>query len=396
MLLIRLLLCLQCASTATATTSGVNGALVCANYEVGTTPSQISFQATFSVGISAIGEELAFAPYADEYTGAAVTATHAFMDASVSPTVGVTFTDVASNAVFSSIATSTDGQTLHLTLGSGTVVAGDTVYITVSSNLKAFAGPSVVSLRASSTNDAAQTITWFNILAFGTGSGLVAGDPVTYYNGKKQEFELPNDVLTPLITMPDLNVLVEPLPRQGKKEQWIGRVLVTTNDEEAAPIAEVRIKRHLAWFNRTTAHENGFETLDVTLEWFIPYPKLRVLPPHDAYFSHPTGASVLVGRVRHADKEFDMRAPRAEVVFVIGKYAKVVIFAASAHEYYGWNDYHGRKYAHLDVEIVNMREQQLFTGVLPELWGIQPLSEDVRLMMKNSTDNDDMVEEELK
>merc|ERR1711957_336937 len=46
----------------------------------------------------------------------------------------------------------------------------------------------------------------------------------------------------------------------------------------------------------------------------------------------------------------------------------------------------GRKYAHLDVEILDMRDHKLFEGVLPELWGYRPLSDNTRSMIKNVSD----------
>merc|ERR1712110_1334900 len=99
--------------------------------------------------------------------------------------------------------------------------------------------------------------------------------------------------------------------------------------------------------------------------------------------THPDGAQVLIGRLRHGQTEFDMRAPRAEVVVVQAKHAKILIHSASAHEYFGTKDYLGRKYAHLDVEFLNMHNQELFEGVLPEIWGIKPMSSETRAMVKN-------------
>jgi len=197
---------------------------------------------------------------------------------------------------------------------------------------------------------------------------------------------MPPDALTMLLQTPDLRVLAEPLPSDGREEQWIGRVVVTTNAPNPKPVVEVRIKRHLPWFNRTTAHPNGFESLDVTLEWFKPYPRLRVLPAPDTYFVHSKGIQVHAGRLRHLVQEVDVRVPRRELVLVTCKFAKVAIFSSSAHEYFGFNGVHqhlGRKYAHLDVDFLDMHSKELFEGVLPELWGYRPLSDGTRAMVKH-------------
>merc|ERR1712232_560408 len=222
-------------------------------------------------------------------------------------------------------------------------------------------------------------------------SGLVSGDPVTYHGDEKTEFVLPQYKLTSLLAMPDLNVLAEPLPGDGRPEQWIGRVLVTTRDTKPETVVDVRIKKHLQFFNRTTTHPNAFESIDVSLEWFEPYPRLRLLPPHDTYFTHHTGARVFAGRLRHVHEELNLRVPRRELALIVGKYAKVAVFSASAHEYFGTDGAHqdlGRHYAHLDVEVLDIvRGQETFEGVLPELWGYRPISNETRAMVKSAPED---------
>merc|ERR1712224_271035 len=59
---------------------------------------------------------------------------------------------------------------------------------------------------------------------------------------------------------------------------------------------------------------------------------------------------------------------------------KLLILSTSAKEWHE-DPYLALKYSHLDLFVVEMREENP-TGVLPELWGVQPLTNETRAMMK--------------
>ena len=59
-----------------------------------------------------------------------------------------------------------------------------------------------------------------------------------------------------------------------------------------------------------------------------------------------------------------------------GDFLSVMIFSSSAQEFYR-NGPLAAQHAHLDLELIHMRNASSFTGLLPEAWGLQPMSSGV-------------------
>ena len=59
-----------------------------------------------------------------------------------------------------------------------------------------------------------------------------------------------------------------------------------------------------------------------------------------------------------------------------GGFLSVLILSSSAQEFYR-NGPLAAQHAHLDLEVIHMRNESNFTGLLPELWGLQPMSSGV-------------------
>merc|ERR1712176_1062684 len=80
--------------------------------------------------------------------------------------------------------------------------------------------------------------------------------------------------------------------------------------------------------------------------------------------------------------------PCQECSHVVGKFAKILVCSASAHEYYN-SGYGAYKYAHLDLEFFDLRvDLGDFKGVLPEIWGITPRSNETQAMIKSQVQID--------
>jgi len=212
--------------------------------------------------------------------------------------------------------------------------------------------------------------------------GDVYGDPIAYYNGKKTEFWLPMDTLTLLLQTSDMRVLASPLPGEGK-EQWIGHIFVST--PSGHPVVTVDIKRDLVNFNASTVPTDAFETLNVLMGPAVA--PLTAMPPPDAYYTHESGLHLMFGRTSRQPGPY----PRREGVVVIGSSAKIHIVSSSAREYYGEGSPLSTLYAHLDFQVFDMQGEESFGGILPELWGVKPLSSETAAMVKEASAEPELV-----
>lgn len=207
------------------------------------------------------------------------------------------------------------------------------------------------------------------------GPAVVEGDPVVHKDGVKLEFNLPLGVFTPMLLMPDLHILAEPLPGGEDGEQWIGQVVVKTADDQQ--VIRVRIKEDIADFNRSANLPNAFRTVDVYVGRSIK--PLRAMPAQDIYWPPDDGVRMAFGRF---PSEWWSPLRHYEVVAVTGAFAKVVIVSRSAAEKYGMTR-EAVDYAHLDVMFEELRDVRgAYGGLLAELWGSTPLSDATKAMVK--------------
>jgi len=206
----------------------------------------------------------------------------------------------------------------------------------------------------------------------------VSGDPITWHGNVREEFWLPHTVLSPLIRSPDMQVLASSVPGH-KEDQWINRIVITSGLGE--PVLDVKIIKNLTYFNRGSLPPNAFETLDVKMEWWRPG-VVGIMPPGDAQFNHWSGISMGFGRVRHYGQLNAGAAPRREAVYIVSKHLKILILSSAAREYFLESGHLGMEYSHLDLEIMEIADQKQITGILPELWGMLPMSEETKVLRK--------------
>merc|ERR1712187_947053 len=60
------------------------------------------------------------------------------------------------------------------------------------------------------------------------------------------------------------------------------------------------------------------------------------------------------------------------------------ICSSAAHEYWGNQRELSLKYAHLDLAIIEVKNFDAVTGLLPELWGMRPMSEFTKAHVKKT------------
>lgn len=221
--------------------------------------------------------------------------------------------------------------------------------------------------------------------------GDAYGDPIAYFGDVKREFYLPLQKLVPVLETPDLRVLASTFQGQGE-EQWFDRVVVTGPGGEE--VVRVAIKPDIRNFNRTChscSPPNAFETLNVNM-WGTT--AMVVMPPPDVYFHDWKGIHVAFSRLRLAGpepREFAFSGfasemmighARREAVLAASNSVKVLIVSTSGQEFYGDESDLAVKYAHLDIQLLGMQNSENFRGILPELWGLRPLSDTTRALLK--------------
>jgi hypothetical protein len=218
-----------------------------------------------------------------------------------------------------------------------------------------------------------------------TGGGGASGDPVTYFGDTRTEFNLPIGTLTPIIKVPNFHLLASAFEGSQEGEQWIDRLLVTTPSGEK--IADIAIKKDLLDFDRRGTPWNAFETLDVVMWDDRRLTPLPIFPPLDAYFPHAVGITITFARPTACPmNNATVRIPCRECAHIASEYMKLLICAASAHEYFkgGYGSY---KYAHLDFDVFDVEFRQevksQYGGVMPEIWGLVPMSNATRDMIKS-------------
>lgn len=233
-----------------------------------------------------------------------------------------------------------------------------------------------------------------NVYTTRTLGGLIAGDPIAYFGDKRVEFNLPTGGgLTSLLETPDMHVSASSFDGNSPGEQWIDRVVVSTFSGEK--VTDISIKNNLMYFDRTRLKKNAFETLNVVMWDHVKNWKdsvdakpteLTTRPMHNEYFEHPKeGLSVAFASGRHCRNQ-SAHIPCQECAHVVSQFAKLLVCSASAHEYYN-SGYGAYKYAHLDVEFFDLRTDLAeFKGVLPEIWGIIPRSNETQGMIKSQVD----------
>lgn len=284
---------------------------------------------------------------------------------------------VSDTATFGSAISATDTSTLVATIQGGqSIGTGVAVQFFCTSNLAAHATVGTVisfSLFVNMHQTASGVPGWTTIAI-----GLVGGDPLTEYGGVKTHFVIPYGTFTPLIQSPDIHVLATPHPGEEGDEQWLSRIRVTT--PAGIQLLEVGIKNDLAVFNRSQLPLDAFETMDVAIGPSRE-PVLFMPPPNEYLEAFGEKILFLFGRMRtqHAITE----APRREIVHVITGSMQVSIFSSSAHEWYTSSPGLALKHAHLDLMFPALHAPAELRGLLPELWGLQPMTEASASTIKN-------------
>lgn len=193
-------------------------------------------------------------------------------------------------------------------------------------------------------------------------------DPITFYNNQLHTFYLPEGELVPLLRTPELQLLGSAY--WVGEEQWINRLIVRGPLDE--PVLTVSIMDDIAFFNRTTAPADGFETLNITLDYISQ--RLTKMPS-------PTSFASRWGTVHFAFGQVPGRKignANAEIIVLNGESARIIIMTTASE---GVEPHIAAQNAHLDFTL-NVQARDTCEGVLPEIWGIKPMSSGTEAMLQ--------------
>eukprot|EP00933_Yihiella_yeosuensis_P064292 TRINITY_DN67644_c0_g1_i1.p1 TRINITY_DN67644_c0_g1~~TRINITY_DN67644_c0_g1_i1.p1 ORF type:complete len:468 (+),score=80.78 TRINITY_DN67644_c0_g1_i1:58-1461(+) len=307
---------------------------------------------------------------------------------------GITLTTVAATSATVitaiSVTTATAGTAVSITL-TGTAASGDKVTWAASCT-----GATPDTAVTAGTNQA----TSFTISATGslklcyrsaggsdsveqtgisiTVSGGAAGsDPIARWGDTVREFSIPPHVLTPLLHAPDMSIYGSTFEGGGSWEQWFGRLVLKTPEDLWIDIS---IKPNLLEFNHSRARRDAFQTFDVLVgQGDIEQPSaIKVIEGFDTKASlNMLGWNIAFrGLKRQAPvRQTSFGGLRRECVDIGGVSLHLYICTSPADEYHGLQRHLSIQYAHLDLAVIEIKDVKEVTGLLPELWGIQPMSE---------------------
>eukprot|EP00930_Biecheleria_cincta_P018167 TRINITY_DN14240_c0_g1_i1.p1 TRINITY_DN14240_c0_g1~~TRINITY_DN14240_c0_g1_i1.p1 ORF type:complete len:1119 (+),score=124.63 TRINITY_DN14240_c0_g1_i1:425-3358(+) len=225
-----------------------------------------------------------------------------------------------------------------------------------------------------------------NALGFGTifASPGAGADPVARLGDTIREFELPLHTLTPLMTTPEMTIHGSVFPG-NPDEQWFDRMVFSVPADSR--FLEIRVKKDLEHVNASKVPPGSFSTLDIHLGYGdLDMPShIGIVPGLDAKIPfHFLGQHVVVRRMRrHHNVRFPMAGGfHRECVDVAGVSLHFYVCSAPADEYYGDLHHLSLRYMHLDIGVIEALDFKKLTGLLPELWGIQPMSANTESYIK--------------
>lgn len=203
-------------------------------------------------------------------------------------------------------------------------------------------------------------------------------DPIARYGDRVQKFSLKPGELTPLLETPELVILGSVFEGGGSWEQWFDRIILATPARDR--FLRIRMRRDLLERNHSGIPKSDFRTLEVALGWGeedradavltqIPSPKV---PIPFSFLGH----EVSFEKIRRTGQKFPAIGQHLrECAEIAGPSLRFHICSSPASEYYGKQRHLSVKYAHLDLIVKDIKEPDELSGLLPELWGLRPHSE---------------------
>lgn len=203
---------------------------------------------------------------------------------------------------------------------------------------------------------------------------LAVSDPITIYKGKKTKFWLPLHTLMPLVKTPDVTIMASVFPGPSPDQQWFDRFIIFTPSGEQ--VADVRLAPQVTNRSGQIRRCTVPGTL-CQLEIFLSNSDAPAVTAKKHLFDI-YGVKVGVGRQQVTQKVHGH--PVIEFLAVETESITFIISAAHAGNEFPDDLQMQKKYTHLDWITLDMKDETTWTGILPELWGVAPLSDAVAAM----------------
>merc|ERR1712224_338357 len=128
-------------------------------------------------------------------------------------------------------------------------------------------------------------------------------------------------------------------------------------------VVDIRIKKNLTTLvdaDEFKSEPYRFKTLDVSVAaWNIP---MEFMPQAHELLVHRTGIGLGFGVAARAERAPQGNAPSRECIVASSVTLKIMVCSSSAREYFG-DPYLDMKYAHLDLNIVYIRDPRVLKGL---------------------------------
>jgi hypothetical protein len=213
-----------------------------------------------------------------------------------------------------------------------------------------------------------------------TQAGIAISDPITIYNGKRTKFWLPIFGKHLLVQTPDLVVSASVFQGPRKDLQWFDRFFVKLPD--GRQVVEVGINRD-SRNSSARSRQPVFSQLDIKLGGSQEPLRER----KNILFSSPDGQVKIAIGSKRQDPPRMHGEPITEFVNVETKSMSFVLVPSHAGNEFPDDFQMQKKYAHMDWVTREMIGTKSFTGILPQIWGVQPLSAEVADMLKSPADS---------
>lgn len=366
------------AATGNTAQTGINGFLIIASPTITLTSADLGV-ATQPTGLQVVWTSPVAVASSQTIT---ITANKPVFNAGI--TTGFTAAGTAVSAGSAAFTYSTSTTAITLTMSGGSVSVGQTLDISIpQAALAQLPSTGIVTLTiAENSVTVANAATGFGTIIL---ASAVAGDPITFYNGTKSKFWIPmQPSFVPLLQTPEVHLLASALQGPEEDLQWFDRFLVTLPD--GARVLEVGVRRQhleqLTSSNRSTPRprsfrQGGFQQLEVILG--NDTRPLQVFK--QGSFTVSGGSVTLAIAARHSYPPRFHGTPRTEYVHVQTESISFVLYGSHAGQEFPDNFSAQAKYVHMDLYCIEMIGEESFTGVLPEIWGIRPMSEEVKDML---------------
>lgn len=269
--------------------------------------------------------------------------------------------------------------------------AGDTVAPTaLTGSLPVMpAGNYPVNLQLMNSGSAVPGAVASQVVVILTANGVAISDPITFYKGKKTKFWLPLKGEHLLVQTPDLSIYASVFQGPNADLQWFDRFFIKLPD--GRPVVEVGVKRDLINQNSSALRQHRiFSQLDIKVgSSNEPLQRLQ-----RTLYSTPDGsAKVGIGTQRYDPPRLHGQ-PITEFVSVETASIAFVLVASHAGNEFPHDIPLQKKHAHLDWITREMVSATSFTGILPQIWGVQqPLSADVAAMLQPPSESAQICEE---